>query len=175
MGSLRFHTLALDIDNEDGGELLDPDFQKDATDERDEGAVANALGDEDVAAAAVNQVSRGISPPFPPEAPLGSTSIYSAMTLDYTEICSFFIPAIEKQANNGPAPIPTFQSGSTSGPGMHNNNNVTGNYGQGQGQGQQNQFGGYQQQQQQQQHQPQQGGYQHSGDRARGGDSCDEG
>jgi hypothetical protein len=37
-----------DIDHEDGtGELLDPDFQKDATDERDEGAVANALGDED--------------------------------------------------------------------------------------------------------------------------------
>jgi len=39
---------------------LDPDFQKDATDERDEGAVANALGDEDAAAAAaVNQVSPG--------------------------------------------------------------------------------------------------------------------
>ncbi|KAG7580026.1 hypothetical protein FFLO_00234 [Filobasidium floriforme] len=37
-----------DIDHEDGtGELLDPDFQKDANDERDEGAVANALGDED--------------------------------------------------------------------------------------------------------------------------------
>jgi hypothetical protein len=40
---------------------LDPDFQKDATDERDEGAVANALGDED-AAAAVNQVSHGVDP-----------------------------------------------------------------------------------------------------------------
>ena len=41
---------------------MDPDFQKDATDERDEGAVANALGDEDAAAAAaaaVNQVSPG--------------------------------------------------------------------------------------------------------------------
>lgn len=81
---VMFPHSRLDIDNEDGGELLDPDFQKDATDERDEGAVANALGDEDVAAAAVNQVSRGVPPPsFVPEAPLGSTSIWSALILDY--------------------------------------------------------------------------------------------